>query len=75
MLLPANFTWQKPYGKINRAALTKAFEKHNVALHLNHPVTVTKFFGIQKQASVVLVFVDSPDKFIAAVILPKTANG
>lgn len=55
-------------------ALIKAFEKHNVALHLKHAVTVTKFFGIQKQASVVLLFVDSPAKFIAAVTLHKAAN-
>lgn len=49
-----------------KLGLTKTLEEHNVALYLKQPVLVTRFFGIQKKALVILFFVEHPQAFFSA---------
>ena len=50
-----------------KLALLNGLEPHNVFIRLKNPVTVTKVFGIQKNADTILFYVDCPAKFIQSL--------
>lgn len=49
-----------------KLALIKGLENHNIAIYLKAPITITKAFGIEKPAKVVLVNIDQHDAFLNA---------
>jgi hypothetical protein len=55
-------------------ALLKSFEKPNIALYFNQPVTVVKAFGIRKTAKVVLISIDQPKAFMQALEKARANN-
>ncbi|HZH37212.1 MAG TPA: hypothetical protein VEX65_08055 [Flavisolibacter sp.] len=50
-----------------KLALLKDLEKHNVAVYLKEPVTVIKAFGLKRPGKVLLVSIDEPQDFVAAL--------
>jgi hypothetical protein len=50
-----------------KLALLKDLEKHNVAVYLKEPVTVIKAFGLKKTGKVLLISIDKPQDFVAAL--------
>jgi hypothetical protein len=59
---------KKPTGRESvKISLLNGLENHNIVVYLKNPITVTKIFGIKKQADTVLFFVDKPKEFINAV--------
>jgi hypothetical protein len=56
-----------PGTSVVKLALTKTLEDHNIAVYLKQPIQVTRFFGIQKNASTILFFVEQPAAFLNAV--------
>lgn len=52
---------------VQKLALIKGLENHNLALYLKKPVWVLKAFVIKKMAQVVLLHVDRPTAFIEAL--------
>lgn len=50
-------------GKIEKIALLKGMENHNVVIHLAKPMQVSKIFGIEKTADTILFYVDKPGTF------------
>lgn len=51
----------------HKLALIKGLENHNIAIYLKTPITITKAFGIEKPAKVVLVNIDQHDAFLNAI--------
>jgi hypothetical protein len=54
-------------GEIVKMALIKGLEKHQLAIYLKEPIMVTKTFGIQKTARIILVSVDKHRNFLEAL--------
>ena len=53
--------------KVEKFALIAELELHNIILHLKKPITIEGFYGVKKQAEVVLIWVDEKDKFVQQI--------
>jgi len=60
--------------KALKLALFGALESHAVRIKLRQPVTVTRLFGIRRQADVLLFAVDKPADLMAAIDVPPAQN-
>jgi hypothetical protein len=52
-----------------KLAFIKGLENHNIAIHLSEEVVITKAFGKQKKAKVILASVDHPERFLKCVYM------
>lgn len=55
--------------KIEKMALLKGVEQHNIVVHLKAQITVSKVFGVQRKTDTVAFFVDEPKQFVERVAL------
>jgi len=56
-------------GRQVKLALLNGLEPHNVIIRLKKPTVVTKIFGIQKKADVILFHIDRPTAFVQSLEL------
>ena len=62
------FTKKKPDGGEQvRLALLNGLEPHNVVIWLRKAIIVTKIFGIQKKADVIVFHIDRPKEFVQSL--------
>ena len=59
-----------------KMAFIKGLEKHQLAIYLHEPQAVTKIFGIQKTARIILISIDKHQEFLSsiAISLKKTLH-
>ena len=60
--------------KALKLALFGPLESHSIRIKLRRPVTVTRMFGIRRQAHVLLFAVDKPAELMAAINVPPAPN-
>jgi hypothetical protein len=67
------FTKKDPVeGLIQKLALIKGLEGHNVVIHLSETITITRIFGIEKSCNTILFNCDQPKLFEKAINLMRT---
>ncbi len=53
--------------KVEKFALVGDLELHNIVLHLKKPIEIEGFYGVKKQAEVLLIWVDKKDAFVQRI--------
>ncbi len=53
--------------KVEKFGLIAELELHNIVLHLKTPINIEGFYGIKKQAEVLLIWVDEKENFVRQI--------